>query len=130
MRILFALALLLLAPTATGQTTFRLVDPLLSVDGDRLTTVGTPLVHASSYAAGGDGSDPVRAQSDAEQRILAIELLAAAQAYDLQPPALARAPRTDALYRRIRARVAPYADDRPLNGDFAALHTILRTTRP
>ena len=44
MRILFALALLLLAPTATGQTTFRLVDPLLSVDGDRLTTVGTPLV--------------------------------------------------------------------------------------
>ena len=64
------------------------------------------------------------------ERILAIELLAAAQAYDLQPPALARAPRTDALYRRIRARVAPYADDRPLNGDFAALHTILRTTRP
>ena len=44
MRILLPLALLLLAPTVTGQTTFRLVDPLLSVDGHRLTTVGAPLV--------------------------------------------------------------------------------------
>lgn len=64
------------------------------------------------------------------ERVLAIELLAAAQAYDLQPAGLGRAVRTDALYRRIRARVAPYADDRPLHGDFTAMQTILQTTRP
>jgi histidine ammonia-lyase len=49
--------------------------------------------------------------------ILAVELLAAAQGYELQPDALARAPRTDRIYRAVRARVATYRDDRPLSLD-------------
>ncbi len=43
---------------------------------------------------------------DNAEIILAIELLAAAQAYELQPDASARAPHTDDRYRRLRARVA------------------------
>lgn len=53
--------------------------------------------------------------------ILAIELLAAAQAYDLQPRTRCRAPRTDALYGRIREAVPAYADDRPMCEDFARM---------
>jgi histidine ammonia-lyase len=51
------------------------------------------------------------------QVILAIELLAAAQAYDLQPTAGARAPRTDSVHRALRERIPQYEDDRPLAGD-------------
>ncbi|WP_372017167.1 histidine ammonia-lyase [Tistrella mobilis] len=102
----------------------RLAAPA-SLDGGITSALQEDILTHATPAAG-----KALAVLDNLERILAIELLAAAQAYDLQPPALARAPRTDALYRRIRARVAPYADDRPLNGDFAALHTILRTTRP
>ncbi|KQT69889.1 MULTISPECIES: HAL/PAL/TAL family ammonia-lyase [unclassified Aureimonas] len=58
--------------------------------------------------------------------ILAIELLGAAQAYDLQA-VQDRAPGTDALYRRIRALVPAYADDRPMNWDIAALRALLAT---
>jgi histidine ammonia-lyase len=50
-------------------------------------------------------------------RILGIELLAAAQAYDLQPVAAARAPYTEALYAQVRAVLPPYRDDRPLADD-------------
>ncbi|MBL0374274.1 histidine ammonia-lyase [Rhizobium sp. KVB221] len=57
--------------------------------------------------------------------ILTIELLAAAQAYDCQPAALHRAPGTDSLYRAVRARVPTYADDRPLNADFARVRPLL-----
>lgn len=58
--------------------------------------------------------------------IVGIELLCAAQAYDLQT-AEARAPGTDALYRRIRALVPIYADDRPMNRDIAVLRPLLDT---
>jgi histidine ammonia-lyase len=61
--------------------------------------------------------------------ILSIELLAAAQAYDLQPGSLARAPATDALYRRVRERVAEYRDDRPLAEDIERAGEMLRTER-
>ncbi|WP_321963092.1 histidine ammonia-lyase [Paraburkholderia sp. J7] len=50
-------------------------------------------------------------------RILGIELLAAAQAYDLQPLDAARAPYTDALYASVRAALPTYRDDRPLSDD-------------
>jgi histidine ammonia-lyase len=54
------------------------------------------------------------------ERIFAIELLATTQAYDLQPADLARAPKTDAVYRSVRAVISQYRDDRPLAGDIAA----------
>ncbi len=61
--------------------------------------------------------------------ILAIELLAAAQAYDLQPTALARAPRTESVYRAVRKRIPHYARDRPLAGDIERAREILARTR-
>ncbi|MEH3117526.1 MAG: histidine ammonia-lyase [Methylorubrum populi] len=58
--------------------------------------------------------------------ILVIELLAAAQAYDLQP-GVELAPGTEALRARIRAFVPAYADDRPLNRDITMLTSLLST---
>ncbi len=66
--------------------------------------------------------------ADNLETILSIELLAAAQAYDLQPRG--RAARTGALYRRIRAEIPTYADDRPLNGDFARMRTLIEGGTP
>ncbi|MBP2237035.1 histidine ammonia-lyase [Sinorhizobium kostiense] len=57
--------------------------------------------------------------------MLAIELLAAAQAYDLQPHAIGRAQRTNALYERIRAGIPTYADDRPMSRDIEQMRVIL-----
>jgi histidine ammonia-lyase len=54
---------------------------------------------------------------DNAQIIVAIELLAAAQAYELQHDSRARAACTDAVYRRVRARIPQYRDDRPLGAD-------------
>ena len=50
---------------------------------------------------------------DNAESIVAIELLAAAQAYELQWESFARAAQTDAAYRRVRAVIPAYADDRP-----------------
>ncbi|MEI3853166.1 MULTISPECIES: HAL/PAL/TAL family ammonia-lyase [Ensifer] len=66
--------------------------------------------------------------ADNLETILAIELLAASQAYDLQPRG--RAARTDGLYRRIRSIIPTYADDRPLNGDFARMRTLMEESTP
>ena len=44
MRFLFTLAAFGALSAASAQTSFRLVDPVLSVDGSRLATAGTPLV--------------------------------------------------------------------------------------
>lgn len=60
------------------------------------------------------------------ETVLAIELLAAAQGYGLQPEGLGRAPATDALFGRIRALVPAYRDDRPLNRDLARILPLLR----
>jgi histidine ammonia-lyase len=54
---------------------------------------------------------------DNAENIVAIEMLAAAQAYDLQRDSLARAAQTDALYRRVRALIPQFKDDRPLSAD-------------
>jgi histidine ammonia-lyase len=62
---------------------------------------------------------------DNAEYVVAIELLAAAQAYELQPGAAARAPQTDALYRRVRARIAPFADDRPLHLDIESARRLI-----
>ena len=57
--------------------------------------------------------------------ILSIELLTAAQAYECQSGAGDKAPKTEVLYRRLRARVAPYRDDRPMNDDFEAIRSLI-----
>ena len=64
------------------------------------------------------------------ERILAIELLAAAQAYDLQPQATGKAKRTGALYQRIRAAVPHYSDDRPMNEDFERMRRVIEESTP
>ena len=64
---------------------------------------------------------------DNVEAIIAIELLAAAQAADLRSDGLAHAPATDAVWRTIRAKVPTYADDRPLADDVAAIRPLLRT---
>ncbi len=61
--------------------------------------------------------------------IFSIELLAAAQAYDLQPDGRARAPKTDAVYRAVRERIAQYRDDRPLAEDIERACGMLRSWR-
>jgi histidine ammonia-lyase len=63
-------------------------------------------------------------------RIAAIELLAAAQAYDLQSIDAPRAPHTDALWRRVRAVVPTYRDDRPLADDMAAAFRMIGEAAP
>jgi histidine ammonia-lyase len=63
-------------------------------------------------------------------RIIAIELLAAAQAYDLQPIDAARAPHTDALWHRVRAIVPTYRDDRPLADDMAVAFRMIGEAAP
>jgi histidine ammonia-lyase len=63
------------------------------------------------------------------EAILAIELLAAVQAYDLahDARASARASATDAMYRRVRRVVSLYRDDRPLAGDIDSIRGMLRS---
>jgi histidine ammonia-lyase len=63
---------------------------------------------------------------DNAEQILAIELLAAAQAYDFQPQQLRRAPKTDATYRALRVGIPTYADDRPLAPDLGKALAFLR----
>jgi histidine ammonia-lyase len=60
------------------------------------------------------------------ETILAIELLAAAQSYDLQDGALRRAPGTDAIYRTLRSLVPAYGDDRPLADDIDIALKLIR----
>jgi histidine ammonia-lyase len=51
--------------------------------------------------------------------IIAIELLAACQSYDLLDGGPKPAPSTAALYKALRGRIESYADDRPLADDIA-----------
>jgi histidine ammonia-lyase len=66
---------------------------------------------------------------DNAQSILAIELLAAAQAYDLAPHGAARGAGTDALYRRVRKLITHYRDERPLAQDIGRACDMLRKER-
>lgn len=62
------------------------------------------------------------------QTVLAIELLAAAQAYDVQPQPAAKAAKTGQVYELIRTHIAAYHDDRPLNTDVATLSELIGST--
>jgi histidine ammonia-lyase len=63
-------------------------------------------------------------------RIVAIELLAAAQAYDLQTVDAPRAPYTDSLWRSVRNVVPTYRDDRPLADDMAVAFRMIADSAP
>jgi histidine ammonia-lyase len=63
-------------------------------------------------------------------RIVAIELLAAAQAYDLQSLDAPRAPHTHALWQRVRSVVPTYRDDRPLADDMSVAFRIIADETP
>ncbi len=67
---------------------------------------------------------------DNAEYILAIELMAAAQAHDLLAPSASRAGGTEAIYRLVRSRIAHYADDRPLGGDIEAVRSLIRDLAP
>ncbi|MCV9966872.1 hypothetical protein OIU34_34065 [Pararhizobium sp. BT-229] len=58
--------------------------------------------------------------------MLAIELLAAAQAYDLQPTVRESAQRTTVLRREIRAHIPIYTDDRPIADDIDSMRRFMR----
>ncbi|MFJ6321844.1 MULTISPECIES: histidine ammonia-lyase [unclassified Rhizobium] len=67
---------------------------------------------------------------DSAEYILAIELMAAAQAHDFLASKATRAPGTDRLYVAVRSRVPLYGDDRPLNTDMESLRDLLAQTAP
>lgn len=62
------------------------------------------------------------------ETVLGIELLAAAQAYDLRAEDVAPAKRTGKVYVDIRAVVPSYRDDRPMHDDFNAIRTFMKAT--
>ncbi|CDX42413.1 Histidine ammonia-lyase [Mesorhizobium sp. ORS 3359] len=63
---------------------------------------------------------------DNAEYILAIELMAAAQAHDFLAGKAARAPGTDAIYQAVRQHVAHYCDERPLSWDMEILRDFIR----
>ncbi|NKK73333.1 histidine ammonia-lyase [Rhizobium leguminosarum bv. viciae] len=67
---------------------------------------------------------------DNAEYILAIELMAAAQAHDFLAATAARAAGTDLVYKAVREHVSHYGDDRPLNGDIEAVRGLIRDTAP
>ena len=67
---------------------------------------------------------------DNAETVVAIEVLAAAQAYDLQPGGRARGRGTEAIYRAVRSRVPAYHDDRPLAADIESLRALLGRAPP
>src|ERR1700688_390920 len=63
---------------------------------------------------------------DNAEIILAIELLAAVQAYELRRASLSRGAHTGAVYRRVRAVIPQYRDDRPLGADIQSARELLK----
>ena len=82
------------------------------------------LAHATAAAK------KLHAIIDNTEYILAIELLAAAQAHDFLESVAARAAMTEALFRRVRAQIPTFADDRPLSQDIERGRDLLRLLDP
>jgi histidine ammonia-lyase len=68
--------------------------------------------------------------TDNAQKIVAIELLAACQSYDLLGNTVKPATRTFALYKALRGVIAVYADVRPLGADIAAAAEFIAERTP
>ncbi|UVD59502.1 histidine ammonia-lyase (plasmid) [Rhizobium sp. Pop5] len=67
---------------------------------------------------------------DNAEYILAIELMAAAQAHDFLAATAPRAAGTDLVYKAARQQVSHYGDERPLNGDIETVRSLIRETAP
>ncbi|NLS16504.1 histidine ammonia-lyase [Rhizobium sp. P40RR-XXII] len=67
---------------------------------------------------------------DNAEYILAIELMAAAQAHDFLSSKGARAPGTERIYAAVRSRVPLYDDNRPLNADIEILRAMVCEVAP
>ncbi|MBY5864817.1 HAL/PAL/TAL family ammonia-lyase [Rhizobium leguminosarum] len=67
---------------------------------------------------------------DNAEYILAIELMAAAQAHDFLAATAPRAAGTELVYRAVREHVSHYGDERPLNADIEAVRSLIRETAP
>ncbi|TAV43998.1 histidine ammonia-lyase (plasmid) [Rhizobium leguminosarum] len=67
---------------------------------------------------------------DNAEYILAIELMAAAQAHDFLAATAPRAAGTDLVFKAVREHVSHYGDERPLNGDIEAVRSLIRETAP
>jgi histidine ammonia-lyase len=64
------------------------------------------------------------------RKIVAIELLAACQSYDLLTGGAAPAARTAAIHKAVRAQIPGYADDRPIGEDIAAAEAFIAGNAP
>lgn len=67
---------------------------------------------------------------DNAEYILAIELMAAAQAHDFLSSTARRAPGTDMIHAAVRGVVAHYADDRPLSLDMEQVRSLIQRSLP
>jgi histidine ammonia-lyase len=65
---------------------------------------------------------------DRAERVVAIELLCACQALDLDRGGMP-SPQVAAIHAAVRERVAPLVEDRPPADDIAAVHALLREQR-
>lgn len=94
-----------------------------SLDGGITSALQEDILTHATPAAG-----KALAILDNLETVLAIELTAAAQAYDLQTSSAAKADMTEALYRRVRHETAFYRDDRPLNVEIRNVQKMLKAT--
>jgi histidine ammonia-lyase len=102
----------------------RLAEPA-SLDGGITSALQEDhLSHATPAAA------KAHAILDNAEAILGIELLAAAQAYDLQPANARRAQATDRIYQTVRRSIGPYADNRPLAPDIESARALIQAGPP
>jgi histidine ammonia-lyase len=101
----------------------RLAAPA-SLDGGITSALQEDILTHATPAA-----DKALAVLDNLHTILAIEVMSAAQAYDLQPGSAAKAPRTKSLHDLVRQVVPIYADDRPLNGDVVKFRELIGIMR-
>jgi len=99
-----------------------------------LRAAATPLAVQSATTSAGqedhvsmsyEAARRTRRSVEGLRRVLAVELMCAAQAVELRAP-LRPAPATARLLHEIRARVAPLLDDRVLATDLETLETWLR----
>ena len=67
---------------------------------------------------------------DNAEYIVAIELMAAAQAHDFLTAQGNRAAGTDAIHNAVREHIGHYEDDRPLAGDIEAMRAMIARSGP
>jgi histidine ammonia-lyase len=101
----------------------RLAAPA-SLDGGITSALQEDILTHATPAA-----DKALAILDNLQTVLAIEVAAAAQAYDLQPGSAAKAARTARLYDLVRREVPFYQDDQPLNALVGRVRGLIGVTR-